>query len=435
MKRYMVLILIIFLKFVICIPVLNAAIDGITGTSFNLTAKADYISTPDGNSIYMWGYALNGGRMQYPGPTLIVNQGDTIIITLANELSVPVSIVFPGQIDVTASGGIPGAITREAAPGGSVAYAFTAQRPGTFIYHSGTNPDLQVEMGLFGAIIVRPSGYDPMNNMIAYNHPDSAYDYEYLFLLSEIDPRFHELAESGRFNEIDTTTFFPVYWFINGRAAPDTMLPANVPYLPTQPYNCMPMSRPHERVLLRLIGAGRDAHPFHTHGNHHRVIARDGVPLSSNLPTQGINLIEADFTTTIIPGQTVDAIFSWRGERLGWDIYGHVNPINPDRIGQDCVDDGVALEQGEYLNDHCKPFPVLLPSQEVLTFGQFYSGTPFLGALGSLPPGEGGFNPNGGYFFMWHSHNEKEITNFDIFPGGMLTMMLVEPPWVSLMNP
>jgi hypothetical protein len=78
---------------------------------------------------------------------------------------------------------------------------------------------------------------------------------------------------------------------------------------------------------------------------------------------------------------------------------------------------------------------VALPHQQDLTFGQFYSGSPFLGALGSLPPGEGGFNPNGGFLFMWHSHSEKEIVNNDIFPGGMLTMMFVEAPGVELMNP
>ncbi len=51
-----------------------------------------------------------------------------------------------------------------------------------------------------------------------------------------------------------------------------------------------------------------------------------------------------------------------------------------------------------------------------------------MGDLGNLPPGEGGLNPYGGYFFMWHSHTEKELTNYDIFPGGMLSMMVVEPP-------
>jgi hypothetical protein len=45
-----------------------------------------------------------------------------------------------------------------------------------------------------------------------------------------------------------------------------------------------------------------------------------------------------------------------------------------------------------------------------------------------MPPGDGGLNPNAGYSFMWHSHSEKEITNYDVFPGGMMTMLIVEPP-------
>ena len=61
------------LLFVSCsaIPA-SAEIPGVTGTSFTLTAKADRITTPDGNSIYFWGFAAGSGRPQYPGPTLKV---------------------------------------------------------------------------------------------------------------------------------------------------------------------------------------------------------------------------------------------------------------------------------------------------------------------------------------------------------------------------
>ena len=31
-----------------------------------------------------------------------------------------------------------------------------------------------------------------------------------------------------------------------------------------------------------------------------------------------------------------------------------------------------------------------------------------------------------GWAFMWHSHNEREITTNNVFPGGMLMMMLVD---------
>jgi hypothetical protein len=41
-------------------------------------------------------------------------------------------------------------------------------------------------------------------------------------------------------------------------------------------------------------------------------------------------------------------------------------------------------------------------------------------------------NPAGAFPFMWHSHSEVELVNDDIFPGGMLTMMLVLPPSVPI---
>ena len=50
-----------------------------------------------------------------------------------------------------------GLLTCEAAPGGTVTYTFTASAPGTHAYYSGTQGDLQIEMGLYGAIIVLPA--------------------------------------------------------------------------------------------------------------------------------------------------------------------------------------------------------------------------------------------------------------------------------------
>jgi FtsP/CotA-like multicopper oxidase with cupredoxin domain len=389
-------------------------IDGVSGPAFTLTAKAGYISTPVNNSIYVWGFADGDGAMQYPGPTLIVNQGEAVTIDLTNTLPGPTSIVFPGQTGVTAtmvSGtGTDGLLTKEADTGETVRYAFTADNPGTYIYHSGTAMDLQVEMGLVGALIVRPANFDPTTPR-AYNHPATAYDVEYLFLLTEMDLKLHRDVELGR--PIDTTAFFPTQWFINGRAAPDTMFPPYADWLPNQPYNCMPMTWPGKKLLMRVIGAGRDMHPFHQHGNHARVIARDGRLLESG-PELGPDLSHEVFTVKSVPGQTVDAVFSWTGAGMGWDIYGHgeSDPMEPE----------------EYAPDHGKPFPVLLPEALDLAYGGFWSGSPFLGAMGSLPPGEGGLNPGAGFAYMWHSHTEKEMVNNDIFPGGMMTMLIVLPP-------
>jgi FtsP/CotA-like multicopper oxidase with cupredoxin domain len=397
----------------------SATIPGISGTTFSFTAKTNHISTADGFQPFIWGFANGAGPAQYPGPTLIVNQGDVITVNLTNTLPEPVSIVFPGQAGVVATRVTPptrrGLLTIEALVGGTVSYTFTVSEPGTYMYHSGTNMDKQIEMGLFGAIIVRPAGFDPANPR-AYNHDDSLYDHEVLFLLSEMDLGFHEMVEFGE--PIDTTEFFAVYWFINGRNAPDTMAPAGVPWMPAQPYNCFPRIRPGERLLCRYVGAGRDLHPFHQHGNNFDVIARDGRLLSSNPGVTGADLSISVFTLGVAPGTTWDSIFTWTGEGLNWDIYGH--------------EPGDGMEPGEDPADHGKPFPVNIPAVDDLTIGDMYSGSPFLGGDGLLPPGQGALNANGGYFFMWHSHNEREMVNNDIFPGGMMTMFVVEPPWVDI---
>lgn len=387
-----------------------AGIDGVEQQSFHLTAESGYLSTPDGNTIYFWGYAVEGTTAQYPGPTLIVEEDQPVSITLTNTLTVPVSIVLPGQVGVTASGGSPGLLGQEAAPGQTITYTFTPTEPGTYLYNSGSNPDLQVEMGLFGALLVKPAA----GAGLAYNDPATGFTDEYLFLLSEIDPSIHEAVEFGTTpGGAETRDYFPTYWFINGRASPDTMAPAFASWLPSQPYSAMPMMRPGDRLLLRLIGAGRDPHPFHTHGNNMFVFARDGRLLKSDPSIAGLNLAVSNYTHTVAPGQTADAFFEWTGADLGWDIYGH----SP----------GDMMEPNEDPDDHGKQIPVAIPDDGQVTNGSMYSGTPFLGASASLPPGQGTGNQGGDYFFMWHSHTEREMTNFDVFPGGLMTMLVVMP--------
>jgi FtsP/CotA-like multicopper oxidase with cupredoxin domain len=197
--------------------------------------------------------------MQLPGPTLIVTQGQLVRVTLTNNLPKAAgntSILFPG-FTVTASGGTPGVLTQEATVGGTVTYSFLANKPGTYAYYSGTQGDLQVEMGLYGALIVLP---DPVPSVCsatqndaaraadrgngvhkdfrlataAYNHPSACYDREYLFQFSEMDPDIHHQAEAQKdvpctkptgCMVVATEPYVPAYFMINGRSMPDLMEP------------------------------------------------------------------------------------------------------------------------------------------------------------------------------------------------------------------
>ena len=423
----------------------QAVIEGITGAAgtptFTLVAKQDFISAPDGDSILMWGYA-NGAasRMQYPGPTLIVNQGDMVTVNLTNELPPAhgqnVSIVFPGHVvdtSLSSPGAVDGVLTKEAPPGGLqfASYQFEATEPGTYLYRSGTRPDLQVEMGLVGALIVRPTGgatiptesrtYSPPFKL-AYNHTDTAYHYEYLYLFTEVDVNIHRLVEDGRIAEVDMTTWFPVHWFVNGRAFPDLLQVAFHPFFPTQPYNCVPQTHPFEKILIRVVGAGRQLHPMHYHGADFSVIAVNGRMLSSDGGAAGPDLAWQASTINFTPGQTADFLWEWTGANIGWDIYGHA-PGEPYETGYEAQGATPGVD-----DDHGNSFPVILAERDDLAFGQFWSGSPWLGASGDLPPDHPGLNSGGAYLFPWHSHSEKELTSNDVFPGGALTFIILQNP-------
>ena len=486
----------------------HAASPGITGPTFNLTAQPAFLNQPDGSTVYSWGYGCNAApsgfaptmpnqscpTMQVPGPTMIVTEGQTVTVNLTNNLPTPVgntSILFPG-FTVTATGGVTGLMTKEAAPGSTVTYTFTASTPGTHSYYSGTQGDLQIEMGLYGALIVLPSDAGVLSTCAAglhaanlaaeahwgehdfrlaaaaYDHAATCYDREYLFQFAEMDSNIHSQAAAqvaalgnctagvaGCSLEVPTEPYHPSYFLINGRSMPDDMDPNyDTPY-PHQPYNGNPHLHPGEQVLLRIIGQGRWQHPFHEHANHVRILARDGNLI---LTPDGKALAGAPlFTTTTTPGQTMDGIFYFTGRGLNWDMYAH-NPTSTDANAKlPCTPDAngyntgapTAINYYEWCADHNKPLeanpvgdvngtgPATLPNPLILTNGAWYGGSPYLGenattrATGpntNLLPSNVQANPAGerGFAFMWHSHNEREITTNNVFPGGMMMMMLVD---------
>lgn len=387
--------------------------------TFVLNTHTGYIGTPDDNVIFSWGYSEGSSPFQYPGPILCVNQGDNVTIILQNNLSENVSIAFPGQDDVLANGqpvqpqfdgaGNMVSMTDMAAPGGgSMTYSFTANHPGTFVYHSGTNPAVQVRMGLFGSLVVRPPDIDndPTTEHVT-NRLDSGFnaDEEFIVMFSEIDPYLNQAMERG--DPFDMNNYRPRYWLINGRGFPDTIAPNFASWLPSQPYGSLALVKPYDTsgdantnpaynpnyAVDRFVNVMAQVSPMHPHGKMSLIVSRDGRPVEGQ---GGEDLAWENFSVAVGPTQSWDGLFYWED----------VEKYHP-------VDN---------------PIPVTVPNLQNYVAGPLYSDSPYLGDMGDRAVGNTSLNQCGEYYIISHSHALHQITSWGVPTTGPITFMRIDPP-------
>lgn len=167
---------------------------------YQIDANKPGLNNPD--PITMWGYALgeddgNGGcqnQLSSPGPTLQINDPD-VEISLYNTLPRSTSLVIPGLIKpmspvmFSGPGGLPRvhSFDTEVAAGTNNAgtpYIWSNVPAGSYLYQSGTHPQLQIQMGLVGGIMANASDGNAYAGLVGSNQPQ-------VLIYSEIDPVIH----------------------------------------------------------------------------------------------------------------------------------------------------------------------------------------------------------------------------------------------------
>jgi len=286
------------------------------------------VPSPTGSVVVsMWGYAsctatfATCGAPTVPGPALTVPTGDaTLTVHLLNGLTVPTSLVINGLIktptnpmvpvwDTGTSGGRPSPTARvrsfdaEAQPNGGTQADYTwgsatnPVKPGTYLYQSGTQPQVQVQMGLYGAATknvvdaVAATASAVATPGQAYAGIGYGFDNEATLLYSEIDPALHAAVATGTYGTTGPTStinYAPKYFLINGQPYP---LGATV---------IEPVGSP-GTTLLRLLNAGLTTHVPMIQGKHWDVIAEDGKAYPYR---------RTQYTALLPAAKTVDVLFT-----------------------------------------------------------------------------------------------------------------------------
>ncbi len=123
-----------------------------------------------------------------PGPTLILKRDQPVRITVVNNLAEPSAVHWHGIELESFPDGVPNwsgmgsKIMAPIAPKDSFVAEFTPPRSGTFMYHSHLNDGMQINSGMYGALIVTddPAKFDPASDKIILagggGPPDAAGD-------------------------------------------------------------------------------------------------------------------------------------------------------------------------------------------------------------------------------------------------------------------
>src|SRR5436190_7018262 len=122
---------------------------------YKLTASEFEWAITEEKKIRAWGF-----NNQLPGPVLTAKKGDTLIIKVKNDLAEPTVVHWHG-IRVPASMDGTGEVQRPIQPGEEFEYRFAVPDSGTFWYHSHQNETVQMERGMYGALIVEDDA-DPV---------------------------------------------------------------------------------------------------------------------------------------------------------------------------------------------------------------------------------------------------------------------------------
>ncbi len=383
-------------------------------TDTYLIAKEFTKSLPDGTQVTMWGYALDVGGACYnipnpiadrrnsaecnnpvataPGPEITLIPGDpNARIFLTNMLPVPTSIFMTGQerpfSAATGNGptwndGSIGARTsptqkmrsygREAGPnGGRRAYVWNNFREtpivnqgGTFIYYSGTEPQKQVYMGLYGAVAQTAAAGEI--------YPGVPYGNEQVLFYSDLDPAHNAAIADTTPGDLVYNPGNPDYTPIDYNAS--WFLINGEPYVAGSA--AIPMGNAGAPALLRFASAASEKHVPVLQGMHGTIHAEDGIPYTWQDGLTGVETPAPvqQYSVDLPPLKTKDVIISPSvgGTYAVYDGNGYMtNPTDPDdaSVGDSIGGMLAFLNFGAAL-------PVGLADEIVITFPAGGTGSP-----------------------------------------------------------
>ena len=249
----------------------------------NLSMVAGDVTMIDDTLAYMFTFSTTG-LAEYPGPTILCQEGDTIQLSLNNNLSTQSSFKVQGT-----------SIYKTVAANSNTSLIFTAPVAGTYLYHDSLNNGVNRVMGLHGALVVMPRG---ITNKSFATGP--SFIRQYKWILGNVDPLWGEAVRTNGHNYVTNAalslnSFKPRYFTINGQS-----------YNRSKNSNTSLEGLFGEPALVRMLNAGMATHSPHFHGNHVKVISINQKNFTPELikSKDAVSMFPLDARDVIYPFET-----------------------------------------------------------------------------------------------------------------------------------
>lgn len=279
--------------------------------------EAGAVSVPTAEGpVQVWGFAATAAGFSrgfnddrdFPGPVFEFTQGQAATMALTNSSSALNHTIHPHGLDANMQNdGVP-QTSSPVLPGASNTYQFVAPFAGTYFYRCHVDTALHVEMGMVGAIIVRP----PSGAANRAWDDGPTFEKEYIWQLNTFDTRWHTAGTTGS----GTLRYRPNVFMINGR---DGAAPLTDP--------TTAISAPQgTKVLLRLISYGQMPAVVDLGGVPFEVIASDGRPFKQEAVT-------GQSTWLISPGERYDLLLTLPAAGVRQAIVTYLNIRSTGAVG------------------------------------------------------------------------------------------------------
>ncbi len=227
--------------------------------------------------------------LRAPSPSIRVEQGDKVTITLENSHYMPHTIHLHGVdhpfVDENGEGndGVPQTSEVPLMPGMSRSYEFQPRQTGTMFYHCHVQPQVHIMMGLQGMLIVeenRPNnwletinvgaGHVRHRSVASKENYDSEYDLHYESIDKELNNRIKESNDvrkttKSMHRDYDITDAKNDYFLLNGKSFPYTAQESII------------VTKPNQKIKLRILNGSDEGIALHTHGHKFTETHADGV--------------------------------------------------------------------------------------------------------------------------------------------------------------